>query len=38
MAKITGTNAPVKTWSKYCQEIGSSKQVINRWLKQWFEV
>lgn len=24
-------------WAGYCEEIGSSKQVVNRWLKQWFE-
>jgi len=33
----TGTFVPMdKTWSEYCEEIGSSKQVVNRWLKQWF--
>jgi len=26
-----------KTWAEYCEEIGSSKQVVNRWLKRWFE-
>jgi len=36
MAKITGTKVPVKTWSSYCEEIGSSKKVVNEWLKRWF--
>ena len=30
-----GTKVP--SWSQYCEDIGSSKQVINRWLKEWFE-
>lgn len=25
-----------KTWGQYCQEIGSSQQVINRWLARFF--
>lgn len=24
------------TWEQYCKDIGSSKQVINRWLVDWF--
>jgi len=24
------------TWTQYCQDIGSSKEVVNRWLKQFF--
>jgi len=27
-----------KTWSGYCQDIGSSRQVINRWLRNWEEL
>jgi len=34
----SGTFVPVdKTWDTYCQEIGSSRRVINRWLARWFE-
>jgi len=33
----TGSKDPVKTWSEYCVDIGSSKGVVNKWLKQWFE-
>ena len=25
-----------KTWSDYCLEIGSQRQVVNRWLRDWF--
>jgi len=25
-----------KNWSMYCHEIGSQRQVVNRWLKNWF--
>jgi hypothetical protein len=25
-----------KTWGNYCNDIGSSIQVVNRWLNQWF--
>jgi len=28
----------IRSWTKYCEEIGSSKGVVNKWLKQWFEV
>lgn len=24
-------------WDEYCQDIGSSRQVVNRWLTRWFE-
>lgn len=27
-----------KTWSDYCIEIGSSRQVVNHWLKEWYEI
>jgi hypothetical protein len=38
-AKIRhGSLAPIKGWREYCQDIGSSSQVVNRWLKQWFNV
>ena len=30
--KISETKVPLKTWTDYCQEIGSSRQVVNRWL------
>lgn len=34
----TGTFVPMdKTWADYCIEIGTSKQVVNRWIKKWFE-
>lgn len=26
-----------RSWTEYCEEIGSSKDTVNRWLKQWFE-
>ncbi len=32
----TGTFVPVKTWNQYCEEIGHSRQVVNRWLARWF--
>ena len=33
----TGTFVPLdKTWSTYCMEIGSRRQVVNRWLNRWF--
>lgn len=32
-----GTEVPRKTWTQYCKDIGSSKQVVNRWLKLWFQ-
>lgn len=25
------------TWTQYCEDIGSSKEVVNRWLHRWFE-
>lgn len=34
--KKTGTFVPVYSWDQYCNEIGSSKRVINRLLKRWF--
>jgi len=36
-AKIMhGTLVPWMTWTQYCEDIGSSRQVVNRWLKQAF--
>lgn len=32
----SGTKVPQQTWSDYCTEIGSSRQVVNRWLQRWF--
>jgi DNA modification methylase len=26
----------IRTWSDYCEEIGTSRQVVNRWLKEYF--
>ena len=31
----TGTKVPV-SWDTYCNDIGSSRQVVNRWLQKWF--
>ena len=32
-----GTFVPTdKSWDDYCEEIGSSRRVVNRWLAQWF--
>lgn len=28
----------IQSWSEYCEEIGSSRGVVNKWLKQWFEI
>jgi len=25
-----------KTWTKYCRDIGATRQVVDRWLKDWF--
>lgn len=36
--KFSGTIVPLKTWTQYCIDIGSSKQAVNRWLKRIFEV
>lgn len=33
---ISGTIVPVKTWSDYCYEIGTTRQVVNRWLNRWY--
>jgi len=30
----TGTNVPVRTWEQYCQDIGSEKRTVNRWIAQ----
>ena len=26
-----------RSWTQYCEDIGSSRQVINHWLKEWFK-
>ncbi len=31
-----GTNVPRFTWDAYCEEIGSCRRTVNRWLAQWF--
>lgn len=31
-----GTKVPSHTWANYCREIGSSKRVVNRWLKRFY--
>src|SRR3990167_7260588 len=43
LAKIgrpeSGTLVPVysnKTWTDYCNDIGSQRQIVNRWLNRWF--
>jgi len=33
--KVLGTKVPC-TWTTYCQDIDSSRQVVNRWLRRWF--
>ena len=33
----TGTNVPVPTWSDYCEEIGSERRTVNRWLEKTYE-
>ena len=30
-------SSTLRTWSDYCEEIGTSRQVVNRWLKDHFE-
>jgi len=30
------SSADFKTWSDYCLEIGSQRQIVNRWLSRWF--
>lgn len=36
-AKIMhGILVPRKDWTQYCEDIGSSRQVVNRWLNRWF--
>jgi len=35
--EINGTLVPVKTWTDYCNEIGSQRQTVNRWLRQAFD-
>lgn len=33
---LSGSFDPLRTWSQYCEDIGSSKGVVNRWLNNWF--
>lgn len=33
---LRGANAPRKTWSAYCRDIGISKSTVNRWLALYF--
>lgn len=33
---LRNKSSDVKTWSDYCVEIGTSRQVVNRWLALWF--
>ena len=28
----------IRGWADYCEKIGTSKGVVNKWLKQWFEI
>ncbi len=30
-------NHKVQTWTQYCEDIGSSRQVVDRWLKRYFQ-
>ena len=34
--QLLDNSLEVKTWTQYCLDIGSQKDVVNRWLKQWF--
>jgi len=37
--EVRGSKEPSTiTWGEYCNNIGSSKGVVNKWLKQWFEI
>jgi len=44
MLKAPGTRTDLTSelkfrgWSQYCKEIGSSGQVVNRWLANWFSI
>jgi len=29
-------SSTLKTWSSYCNDIDSSRQVVNRWIKEWY--
>jgi hypothetical protein len=36
LSKVSNTGTKVTvTWNDYCKAIGSSRQVINRWLARW---
>ena len=35
--KGVNVSSDLHTWSNYCQDIGSSKQVVNRWLQAFKE-
>lgn len=32
-----GTKVPPPTWDSYCNDIGSVRRVVNRWLSRWFD-
>lgn len=34
--QLRSKSSKVKTWSQYCKDIGSSRQVVNRWLERAF--
>lgn len=34
--KKTNDKSRELNWGQYCEEIGSSRQVVNRWLNEWF--
>jgi hypothetical protein len=37
-AKIMhGTNVPCRTWSNYCEEIGTERRTVNRWLGKTYK-
>ena len=33
---LRNKSSEVKTWTDYCLEIGSQRQVVNRWIKRWY--
>ena len=36
-AKIMhGTNVPCRTWGDYCEEIGTARRTVNRWLEKTY--
>lgn len=32
-----GTFVPTYSWDSYCEDIGSCRRTVNRWLSQWFD-